>query len=594
MNAKKMLRKKYELINDMFKNDNITYNIYLGNPIENDLFVGLSNIIVKHDYSEVLKHHFNQWYIEIKMKHHTIGLRDNNINGFLETFFNRPDNKQRLLDFHKGEKILLNEQVFKDLSTGHYFFKWNDTNYRISTKNNNGTNIDRENNFLNLHFQEHLGIRDFARLSMPELERRLSKTMNTNFSIVELKSIVLDIDFSKENEYPNRVYVIRNGDNYGYFEINDDEKDLFDTCEKTNHNLTGLSNDKNERLSLNLKYYTRAYLEKYATRCERCGDMSFLDHPNNLNLCNNCYLRIERDFNSLDATIPTTIDEYRSINDTIKGHSYSETLNFLNGKKARTPLYMGVELEVDTGGIDYDDYDEDYDEYRRHDGESYTNTQHNIIAKEVAKKLSPQGNAYFMWDGSLTNGFEIATHPATLHDHLTQFNYKDAFAYLRSKGYRSHDAGTCGLHVHIGRRFFGRTRQEQLINIGKLAYVMENNWGDFVKFSRRYDDQLSQWAQNSPDYLYKVETSDYDETLLPDLLRRTYVDRGKYSALNLQHTNTIELRIFRGTLNYDTFMKTLTMVDKLARLSKKLSLKDLTSITFSDIIKDNNTSKGDY
>jgi hypothetical protein len=69
------------------------------------------------------------------------------------------------------------------------------------------------------------------------------------------------------------------------------------------------------------------------------------------------------------------------------------------------------------------------------------------------------------------------------------------------------------------------------------------------------------------------------------------------------------LRIFRGTLNINTFKATLQFVDNLARLVKKTTLTRLTSLTFDDIInfkkypeltaywnlrKENRTNDGGY
>ena len=38
---------------------------------------------------------------------------------------------------------------------------------------------------------------------------------------------------------------------------------------------------------------------------------------------------------------------------------------------------------------------------------------------------------------------------------------------------------------------------------------------------------------------------------------------GRYVAVNLENYNTIEFRIFRGTLNYKTFIATLQLIDEI-------------------------------
>ena len=42
---------------------------------------------------------------------------------------------------------------------------------------------------------------------------------------------------------------------------------------------------------------------------------------------------------------------------------------------------------------------------------------------------------------------------------------------------------------------------------------------------------------------------------------------GRYTAVNLTNTFTVELRIFRGTLRYKTFMATLQFVDLLCEMA---------------------------
>ena len=63
-----------------------------------------------------------------------------------------------------------------------------------------------------------------------------------------------------------------------------------------------------------------------------------------------------------------------------------------------------------------------------------------------------------------------------------------------SMGYRSHQATTCGLHVHISRDAFGRTEQAQEAAIARLLFFVEKHWNELLKFSRRTNRQLERWA----------------------------------------------------------------------------------------------------
>ena len=65
----------------------------------------------------------------------------------------------------------------------------------------------------------------------------------------------------------------------------------------------------------------------------------------------------------------------------------------------------------------------------------------------------------------------------------------------------------------------------------------------------------------------------------------------KYRAINLTHPHTVELRMFKGTLNYNTFMATLEFVRNLVDFSKESSLDKIENSVFSDII---NYEKNDF
>lgn len=55
---------------------------------------------------------------------------------------------------------------------------------------------------------------------------------------------------------------------------------------------------------------------------------------------------------------------------------------------------------------------------------------------------------------------------------------------------------------------------------------------------------------------------------------------GKYSAINLDHKDTIEFRMFRGTLCPGTLFNTLEFVSLLAKVSKELSIDEVNELTW--------------
>ena len=206
--------------------------------------------------------------------------------------------------------------------------------------------------------------------------------------------------------------------------------------------------------------------------------------------------------------------------------------------------YLGVELEVDMGGY-YDD-----------------------VADEV-KNIMGYDFIYQESDGSIDDGFENITQPATLKYHESkEDDYHKMFRYLVHKGYRSHNTRTCGLHVHFNRSFFDN-KDEYIEN---LLYIMDKFWNEMSKFSRRTNNRLNEWArkhEKTPTEII-IDMHNHNET--------------RYYAINLTNNDTIEFRMFRGTLNPNSFFATLEMVDNIVTKAKYCTKEELENMTFEDLL----------
>lgn len=257
--------------------------------------------------------------------------------------------------------------------------------------------------------------------------------------------------------------------------------------------------------------------------------------------------------------------DYEPLSFGINYYDYSPSrFNFLNipSKDEKTPrLYMGVELELDKAGKS--DLASDY------------------ICTALSKRN--QDRCYAMSDGSLHNGFEIATMPATLNAHKELFDQKKAFTIASKLGYRSHDTRTCGIHVHINRAFFGpkEATNKRMVKGAILALVMERLWDQFVRFSRRDYSSLRDWA-NKKELITKLKKGD-NTSAIENKFREEY-SQGRYVALNATKRNTFELRIFRGTLKYESYMAILELVHNLAYWVRDHNLNEAQQVTFRDIV----------
>ena len=198
-------------------------------------------------------------------------------------------------------------------------------------------------------------------------------------------------------------------------------------------------------------------------------------------------------------------------------------------------------------------------------------------ARLVINAANREGNEhiYCKHDGSLEDGFEIVSHPMSLEYHMDVMPWCDVIAKARELHYTSHRANTCGLHIHVSRNAFGGTEAAQDACIARVLYFFEKHWEELLKFSRRTQSQLEQWAAR---YGYKTEPRD----ILFDAKRR--ISRSRYTAVNLTNTETVEFRMFRGTLKLNTFLATLQLVDRICEVAVNLAdeeLKNLSWTTFA-------------
>ena len=216
-------------------------------------------------------------------------------------------------------------------------------------------------------------------------------------------------------------------------------------------------------------------------------------------------------------------------------------------------LFMGVELEIDGAG------------------ESSCHAQKIL---QIAN--GKDEHIYCKHDGSLDEGFEIVSYPMTLAYHTETMNWREIMEKAIELGYTSHNAGSCGLHIHCNRNFFGAEYEVQEIAIGRVIYLVEKFWNELVKFSRRTPSSLNRWAAK-----YATISNTVTETY------RKAKDKAdsRYVAVNLTNFATIEFRMFRGTLRYETFLATLQLVDELCRTALNLYDAELENLSWCEFVR---------
>lgn len=274
------------------------------------------------------------------------------------------------------------------------------------------------------------------------------------------------------------------------------------------------------------------YIQDF-TRCTRCGAL--------IRLSSACYRESDEDGDN-----PFCDSCYYSLpKDTIRDYYYKPEPVFYG----EGPRYMGVELEIDEAG------------------------ESNANAGQIAAIANMrQDLIYCKHDGSLEDGFEIVTHPMSLSFHQNNMPWADILDEAVQLGYRSHQATTCGLHVHVSRAAFGQTEAEQDAVIARILYFFEKFWDELLKFSRRTPRQLDRWAAR---YGYKEQPME-----ILDHAKKGY-HGGRYTCVNLTNSDTIEFRIFRGTLKYNTLIATLQLLDRICDVALYLSDDDIKSMSWT-------------
>lgn len=188
------------------------------------------------------------------------------------------------------------------------------------------------------------------------------------------------------------------------------------------------------------------------------------------------------------------------------------------------PLFMGFELEVDNV---------------RGDCESLASS---VLDGDM------DGTLHCEYD--CTVAFEFISQPCTLEYHKNQ-HYNDWFFSELDGNCQSHDAGTCGLHVHVNKSFFDERGYSRLKTI--LFFFKD----ELFQFSRR-----QYWDYSYSDFGEKIGKSSVTMHKAKNI--KHY---GHSTWFNENKSSTYEFRLFRGTLRYETFMASLELVHNICMIA---------------------------
>ena len=305
-----------------------------------------------------------------------------------------------------------------------------------------------------------------------------------------------------------------------------DDKNFIDNCEVWCQRCTDHSAHYCDICESMFSGYTYGTDDSDSTFCEPC----FNNETSYCEECDNTYqYGCEIDHQGEDDS--RTIHDYSYRPDPRFYRSPSEEFH---------RLYFGIEMETEVRGQDY--------ALRR-------------VAAEYANKLEGQGLAYLKSDGSLECGFEIVTHPMTHQYYANAESLWEVVRTLKTEyNMMSWGTKTCGLHVHISRLgFSGGSHQHRFL---QLVY---NNKKLYELLAGR---SASHWAK-------------FDDNVDPITNQKSLkhkFDRGgsdRYSAVNTNNRNTLEMRIFRGSLNPRFIKSAIDLAHASVEFTRTMSVKEV-------------------
>jgi DNA-directed RNA polymerase subunit RPC12/RpoP len=303
-----------------------------------------------------------------------------------------------------------------------------------------------------------------------------------------------------------------------------------------------------------------------APTCDVCNSPSWdlYNTADGKKVCRHCYnelyVRCQRCGSTVQrTTAEITRDNYALCPECAKRrtvlpyHRYYPKIQFFGNDHAKTVPMMGFELEIDDGGED-----------NRNAG----------IVVDILNSNALFG--YCSHDGSLHDGFEIITQPATLEYHNSIKNvYNELCSKMKSLGYSSHDTTTCGFHVHVNRDFFGDSRENQNAAIRRLVFITEKFWNELVIYARRPEKRMERYAKK----IAPMEITEYMRRA-----NQSHDHNFHYYALNIANEDTVEFRMFKGTLNVNTILATLQLVNNLCIVAKNNTLDEIRQMHFEDFV----------
>jgi hypothetical protein len=319
-----------------------------------------------------------------------------------------------------------------------------------------------------------------------------------------------------------------------------------------------------------------AKFNEYFSTCEDCGK---IEHEENMEsaydgdtrICSSCfeyyyyhersgqYVHQDDENYSNDDEDDSIIGEY---------HSSSDQLGKIPSEfdKRKSQVFLGLELEMEVTS-----------DYRKSERAEH-------ILDNLKNYTDPKDRVYDYCllenDGSLNDGFEMVTGYTGLDVHEKQL----AFFKKPIRGLRSHDTSTCGLHIHIDKRNMTLNHATKLI-----LFMHDSGNQKLIKtIARRTSSRFAKMVNKKADYTWLKSAKRSNDPLCN-------LNDDRYESLNFQNERTVEFRLFKGTLKFESIMACLEFTYATWFFCKDNGYKDLNTDNFIKFIcRDENKSDTKY
>ena len=343
--------------------------------------------------------------------------------------------------------------------------------------------------------------------------------------------------------------------------------------------------DTNELILKADAYYDAAKHTYYKTKpvekiCPCCGNTyleeghTYMKDTVNITICNDCN-------HALDERLNYEEQYYNGITGIISGyhdnHTKQHMYGLLKSQSDKDFKGFGFELEVDQSIVNG----------------NYKSLYNNLVAHAIINNTGlEKDEVFFETDGSLDNGFEIISQPHTVAAFYEKTDsWKMMLDILSDATFTSHNAGTCGLHIHVSKTWFGSTERQQNFHIGKIYKFFDAYWDDLCKASRRDTSSTYYCNKNNTrikcreeNRRHKTESHAWQAQAKYDHDTRHECD-SHHRALNNSNYNTFEIRLGRGTLNKASFFAWIDLVLTIVKNSSKGCNKLISARDWLDGIK---------